>query len=85
MALAIRPLPVLENAAADRFVKKANRMLKANRKLDLSKKAKTTLSILKTAKIEPNELSFDQLQVDESTRKAGPSGPVCFFLWRQGS
>ena len=45
MALAIRPLPVLENAAADRFVKKANR------KLDLSKKAKATLSILKTAKI----------------------------------
>lgn len=51
MALAIRPLPVLENAAADRFVKKANRMLKANRKLDLSKKAKATHSILKTAKI----------------------------------
>ncbi|WP_297699114.1 hypothetical protein [uncultured Fibrobacter sp.] len=51
MALAIRPLPVLENAAANRFVKKANRMLRANRKLDLSKKAKATLSILKTAKI----------------------------------
>jgi hypothetical protein len=51
MALAIRPLPVLENAAANRFVKKANRTLKANRKLDLSKKAKATLSILKTAKI----------------------------------
>lgn len=51
MALAIRPLPVLENAAADRFVKKANRMLKAKRKLDLSKKTKATLSILKTAKI----------------------------------
>lgn len=51
MALAIRPLPVLENAAADRFVKNANRMLKASRKLDLSKKAKATHSILKAAKI----------------------------------
>ena len=51
MALAIRPLPVLENAAADRFVKKANQVLKANKKLVLSKKAKAAISILKTAKI----------------------------------
>ena len=33
------------------IMKKANRMLKANRKLDLSKKAKATHSILKTEKI----------------------------------
>ena len=51
MALAIRPLPVLENAAADRFVKKANRVLKAKRKLDLTQKAKCAVSILKTVKI----------------------------------
>ncbi|MBR2211204.1 MAG: hypothetical protein IJ896_07045 [Fibrobacter sp.] len=51
MALAIRPLPVLEGAAADRFIRKANRMLKAKKKLDLSKKVKATAFILKNAKI----------------------------------
>lgn len=38
-------------SAADRFVKKANRVLKAKRKLDLTQKAKSTMSILRTAKI----------------------------------
>ena len=51
MSLAIRPLPVLEKAAADRFVKKANRVLKENRKLDLTQKTKYVASILRTAKI----------------------------------
>lgn len=51
MALAIRPLPVLEGAAADRFVRKANRTLKAKKKLDLSEKVKATAFIPKNAKI----------------------------------
>lgn len=51
MALAIRPLPVLEGAAANRFVKKTNRVLKAKKKLDLTQKVESAASILRTAKI----------------------------------
>ena len=51
MALAIRPLPVLEDAAADRFVKKANRALKTKTRLDLAKKKKAADRILENSRI----------------------------------
>ncbi len=51
MALAIRPLPVLEDAAAERFVKKANRALKAKTRLDLSEKKKAAARILEKSRI----------------------------------
>lgn len=51
MALTIRSLPVLENAAANRFVKKACKALKENKKLDLSQQIKSATFILKSAKL----------------------------------
>lgn len=47
MVLAVRLLPVLGNAAANRFVKKADQVLKVNRKLDLPKKSKLCTLFLK--------------------------------------
>ena len=51
MALAIRSLPVLEGAAADDFVKKADKTVKTRRRLDLSKEVEWVRRILKKADI----------------------------------